>query len=58
MTLQGGPYSATVKDDAWRKALGASWILPGGTRVIDLPTPADAPIAGLSAKFNLVDVTP
>ncbi len=58
VTLQGGAYNVTIKDDVWRKALGTSWILPGGTRVIDLPTPAGAPIAGLSAKFNLVDITP
>jgi fimbrial chaperone protein len=58
VTLTGGSYSATIKDDAWRKALGASWILPGGTRVIDLPTPANAPVAGLSASLHFVEVTP
>jgi fimbrial chaperone protein len=52
--LSGGAFKATVKDEAWRKALGTSWILPGGTRVIELPKPDKAP-AGLSAKFNLVE---
>jgi len=58
VTLQSGTFNATIKDEEWRKALGASWILPGGSRVIDLPKPAKAPAAGLSAKFDFVDVTP
>jgi fimbrial chaperone protein len=52
--LAGGAYRATVKDEEWRKALGTSWILPGGTRVIELPKPNKAP-AQLSATFKFVE---
>jgi fimbrial chaperone protein len=52
--LSAGAFNTVVKDEAWRKALGTSWILPGGTRVIELPKPDKAP-ATLSAKFNLVE---
>lgn len=52
--LSAGTFKTVVKDEAWRKALGTSWILPGGTRVIELPKPDKAP-AALSAKFNLVE---
>ena len=55
--LSGGSFKSVVKDEAWRKALGTSWILPGGTRVVELPKPDKAP-AELSAKFNLVEATP
>ncbi len=51
--LSSGAFKAVVKDEEWRKALGTSWILPGGTRVIELAKPDKAP-ANLSAKFNLV----
>lgn len=54
--LSGGAFKSVIKDDAWRKALGTSWILPGGTRVIELPKPDKAP-ANLNAKFNLVEAT-
>jgi len=52
--LSGGTFKTVIKDDAWRKALGASWILPGGTRVIEIPKPDKAP-ATLAAKFTLVE---
>jgi fimbrial chaperone protein len=52
--LAGGAYRATVKDEEWRKALGTSWILPGGTRVIELPKPDKAP-AQLTATFKFVE---
>jgi fimbrial chaperone protein len=52
--LAAGAYRTTVKDEQWRKALGTSWILPGGTRVIELPKPDKAP-AQLSATFKFVD---
>lgn len=52
--LTGGGFSKTIKDDEWRKALGSSWILPGGKRVVELPKPDKAP-EGLTAKFNLVE---
>jgi len=52
--LAGGAYRAAVKDEQWRKALGTSWILPGGTRVIELPKPDKAP-AQLSATFKFVE---
>ena len=52
--LAGGAYRTTVKDEQWRKALGTSWILPGGTRVIELPKPDKAP-AQLSATFKFVE---
>ena len=55
--LSGGTFKSVVKDEAWRKALGTSWILPGGTRVVELPKPDKAP-ADLNAKFNLVEATP
>lgn len=55
--LSGGAFKTVVKDEAWRKALGTSWILPGGTRVVELPKPDKAP-ADLNAKFNLVEATP
>lgn len=55
--LSSGAFKSVIKDDAWRKALGTSWILPGGTRVIELPKPDKAP-AQLSAKFNLVEAQP
>jgi fimbrial chaperone protein len=53
--LAGGAYRATVKDEEWRKALGTSWILPGGTRVIELPKPDKAP-AQLTATFKFVEL--
>lgn len=52
--LAGGAYRTTIKDEQWRKALGTSWILPGGTRVIELPKPDKAP-AQLSATFKFVE---
>lgn len=52
--LEGGAFKLTIKGDDWKKALGVGWILPGGTRVIELPKPDKAP-AQLSAKFNLVE---
>lgn len=55
VALSGGSFNATIKDEAWRKALGSSWILPGATRVIELPMPDKAPSQGLNAKFNLVE---
>jgi fimbrial chaperone protein len=55
VVLSGGGFSAAVKDEAWRKALGGSWILPGGTRVIDLPLPAGAPSSGVTAKLEYID---
>ena len=55
--LSGGTFKSVVKDEAWRRALGTSWILPGGTRVVELPKPDKAP-AELNAKFNLVEATP
>jgi len=55
--LISGAFKATIKDEAWRKALGTSWILPGGTRIVELERPNNAP-AELSATFNLVDATP
>ena len=54
--LSGGTFKTVVKDEAWRKALGTSWILPGGTRVDELPKPDKAP-AALNAKLNLVEAT-
>ena len=54
--LEGAGFKATIKDDEWRKALGTSWILPGGTRVIELPKPDKAP-ASLNAKFKLVEAS-
>lgn len=54
--LTGGAFKAVVKDEEWRKALGSSWILPGGTRIVEIPKPDKAP-ATLSAKFNLVEAT-
>jgi fimbrial chaperone protein len=56
--LSGGSFKSTVKDDAWRKALGTSWILPGGTRVIELPKPDKAPASGVAAKLNFVEAQP
>lgn len=56
VALTGAGFNMTIKDDDWRKALGSSWILPGGTRVVELPKPDKAPAEGLSAKFNLVEV--
>ncbi|MDZ4865794.1 MAG: fimbria/pilus periplasmic chaperone [Alphaproteobacteria bacterium] len=55
VALSGGGFSGTVKDGVWRKALGGSWILPGGTRVIDVPLPAGAPASGVTAKLEYVD---
>ena len=52
--LSGGSFKTVIKDDAWRKALGSSWILPGGTRVIEIPKPDKAP-ATLAAKFTLIE---
>ena len=52
--LSGGSFRTVIKDDDWRKALGSSWILPGGTRVIDLPKPAKSP-AQLTAAFRFVE---
>jgi len=52
--LAGGAYRTTVKDEEWRKALGTSWILPGGTRVIELPKPDKAP-AQVKATFKFVE---
>jgi fimbrial chaperone protein len=57
LALSGEGFSATVKDEAWRKALGPNWILPGGTRVIDVPLPAGAPASGVTAKLDYVDMT-
>jgi fimbrial chaperone protein len=54
--LAGGTFKSTIKDDVWRKALGTSWILPGNTRIIEIPKPAGAP-ATLTAKFTLVEAT-
>lgn len=56
--LTGGAFKMTIKDEEWRKALGTSWILPGGTRVVELAKPDKAPATGLSAKFNLVEAAP
>jgi fimbrial chaperone protein len=56
VALTGAGFNMTIKDEDWRKALGTSWILPGGTRVVELPKPDKAPAEGLSAKFNLVEV--
>lgn len=58
LELSGGSYKIVVKDDAWRKSLGTSWILPGGTRIIEIPKPDKAPATGLTAKFNLVEAQP
>ena len=52
--LSGGSFRTVIKDDDWRKALGSSWILPGGTRVIDLPKPAKSP-AQLTAAFRFLE---
>jgi P pilus assembly chaperone PapD len=52
--LSGGSFRTVIKEDDWRKALGSSWILPGGTRVIDLPKPAKSP-AQLTAAFRFVE---
>jgi fimbrial chaperone protein len=57
VALEGTGFSTIIKDDAWRKALGASWILPDGTRVISLPKPPGSSAAALHAKVNFVDVT-
>ena len=53
--IEGGAFKATIEGEEWRKALGTSWILPGGTRVIELPKPGKAPATGLSAKFDFVE---
>jgi fimbrial chaperone protein len=58
VALSGTGFSTIIKDEAWRKALGASWILPGGTRVVELTKPDKAPAEGLIAKFNLVETKP
>ena len=52
--LSGGSVRTVIKEDDWRKALGSSWILPGGTRVIDLPKPAKSP-AQLTAAFRFLE---
>jgi P pilus assembly chaperone PapD len=52
--LSGGSFRTVIKEDDWRKALGSSWILPGGTRVIDLPKPAKSP-AQLTAAFRFLE---
>jgi fimbrial chaperone protein len=58
VALNGPGFNAVIKDEAWRKALGASWILPGATRVVELAKPDKAPAGGLTAKFNLVEAKP
>ena len=55
VTLSGGGYSHLVEGDAWRKNLGASWLLPGGERIIVLPVTQDTPKTGLTASFELVE---
>lgn len=58
LDLSGGSFKTTIKDEAWKKALGTSWILPGGSRVIEIPKPDKAPATGLTAKFNFVEAKP
>jgi fimbrial chaperone protein len=55
ISLSGAGFNSVVKDEAWRKALGSSWILPGATRIIELPKPDKAPAEGLTAKFSFVE---
>lgn len=55
VALSGSGFQATISEEEWRKALGTSWILPGGKRVIELPKPGKAPAQGLTAKFTLVE---
>lgn len=43
-----------IEGEAWRKALGPGWLLPGATRVIDLPLPGGATTTA-SAKFQFVE---
>lgn len=57
VALTGNGFNMTIKDEDWRKALGSSWILPGGTRVVELPKPDKAPADGLTAKVNLAEAT-
>ena len=55
VTLTGAGYTRKVEAEEWRKALGASWLLPGNERIIVLPSPDGAPKAGLTATFELVE---
>jgi fimbrial chaperone protein len=51
MTLSSGSTSVPITGDAWHKALGASWILPGRDRVITIP--AQPGLSGnVSARFE------
>lgn len=57
--VSNGGFTKTYEGEEWRQALGASWILPGGTRVISLPAAAGAPGGGAwSAQFTLVEPQP
>lgn len=56
--LAGAGYESEIPEADWRKALGSGWILPDGTRVIDLPKPKGAPAKELSARLSYVDPTP
>ncbi|MEQ1754255.1 MAG: fimbria/pilus periplasmic chaperone [Micropepsaceae bacterium] len=58
LDISGGSFTKTIKDEAWKKALGTSWILPGGSRIVEVPKPDKAPSTGLSAKFNFVEAKP
>jgi fimbrial chaperone protein len=51
LVLSASGKLVPVEGDTWRKSLGASWILPGGDRVIQLP--AVAGVSGaVSAKYE------
>ncbi len=54
ISLSGPGFATEIKNEAWRKALGTGWILPGGTRIVELPKPRNTP-KQLTAKFNFVD---
>lgn len=51
VTLTSGATSVPVTGDAWRKAIGPSWLLPGRERIVTLP--AQAKLSGpVSARFE------
>lgn len=54
VTVTSGGFSKTYEGEEWRKALGTSWILPGGTRVIQLPPPGGGG-GNWTAAFTLVE---
>jgi fimbrial chaperone protein len=64
VTLTAGGQSTVVEGDAWRRALGSSWLLPGNQRIITIPAAAltgaaaAAPaITGdnVTARFELIE---